>query len=405
MTSDHPNAKGQRRHVEEKGPFGKSIRSRKGSSRATRTATPAKKENPTIDGFEAALRYDAKKKAEEPQEATAAARSQAEVPAPTRQIPSMTKEPTLVMLYGFGANSQWAAIDFYESASGGIICEDYERQPPYEGRRLPSTYSSTTYTHARPLTKAERVLAAQYHGGDHWIKVTFDSVEAAKRAIDHSPHLVQGHFVYAEPFRGVGPDVDEPLAATDEERAQGKPGNRKPYTIGPSFSQPSNIQGQSTSTLTRSFQATTQQPTDPMQQAEGSISPLTASSATATEVQYPDLRPGTFRQSTSGTTTSATTENSGGSVQKRTHMLRFPEMPRTVLRPASEALLPQPTWGEWFMTRLVSSGFIPGDIIGNGVPRLENGDIDRTKASFYWKLCYWIDTTLGTDLCGLKDND
>lgn len=371
----------------------------------TRTATPAKKENPTIDGFEAALRYDAKKKAEEPQEATSTARSQGETSATTRQAPSITKEPTSVTLYGFGANSQWAAIDFYESASGGIICEDYERQPPYEGRRLPSTYSSTTYTHTRPLSKAERMMAAQYHGGDHWIKVTFDSIEAAKRAMDHSPHLIQGHFVYAEPFRGVGPESDEALAATDEERAQGKPGKRKPLIIGSSFSQPSNMQGRNTSSLSRSFQALMQQPANPNQQEEGSGPSSTASSATATEVQYPDLRSGAFDQSTSGTTTSMATGTAIGTVQQRTHMIRFPEMPRTVLRPASEALLPQPTWGEWFMKRLVTSGLFPGDIIGNGVPRLENGDIDRTKASFYWRLCYWLDATLGTDLCGLRDNE
>lgn len=309
------------------------------------------------------------------------------------------------MLYGFGANSQWAAIDFYESTSGGIICEDYERQPPYEGRRLPSTFSSTNYTHARALTKAERAMAAQYYGGEHWIKVTFDSSEAAKRAIDHSPHLIQGHFVYAELFRGVGPDSDEPLTATDEERAQGGPDRRKPHTIGPSFSQPSNMQGRNNVTLPRSFHITKQPSVDINEHEEGSFSPSTASSATATEVQYPDLRPGAFGQSTSATAISTATETTAGPIRQRTHMIRFPEMPRTILHPASEALLPQPTWGEWFTKVLISSGLIPGDIIGNGVPRLENGELDRTRASFYWKVCYWLDTALGTDLCGLKDNE
>ena len=309
------------------------------------------------------------------------------------------------MLYGFGSNSQWAALDYYESVSGGIICEDYERQPPHEGRRLNSTYSNPTYTHSRPLTKAERAMAAQYHGGNHWIKVTFDSAEAANRAMDRSPHLIQGHIVHAESFRGVGPESDEPLIATDEERAQGRPGRQVPFTVGPSFAQPSNPQSRNMSTLPRSFQTVAQSSADGKRQEEGSASPSTASSATATEVRYPDLGPGAFGQSTSQPVASTGTDSAAGAVQRRTHMIHFPDMPRTVLRPASEALLPQPTWWERFTKTLVAGGFIPGDIIGNGVPRLDNGDFDRSKASFYWRLCYWLDTTLGTDLCGLKDSE
>lgn len=80
----HPKARGQRRQVEEKGPFGKSLR-RKGSSRATRTQTPAKRENPALDGFEQAWRHDQKKAAEAKQQSTTAG-SQSMVYPPTARL-------------------------------------------------------------------------------------------------------------------------------------------------------------------------------------------------------------------------------------------------------------------------------------------------------------------------------
>ena len=80
-----------------------------------------------------------------------------------------------------------------------------------------------------------------------------------------------------------------------------------------------------------------------------------------------------------------------------TSFKHFPDEARTVLRPASEALLPQMSWSERIVKQLTQGGWIPGDIIGSVVPRLENGDFDWASASFYWKLFYWIDSVLGTD--------
>ena len=223
--------------------------------------------------------------------------------------------------------------------------------------------------------------------------------------MDRSPHLIQGHLVYAEPFKGQHPGSDEPILATDEDRAYGAPVKQKPRTIGPSYSQPADTQRRQIATLPRSFQTSDQPVASQQQQEQRSFSPSTASSATATEVRYPDLRSGTSAQLLSQPSGATGAEVVSGGVQHRSFMTHFPDMPKTVLRPATEALLPQPTWSEWFTRYLETSGFIPRDIIGNGVPRLENGDLDRSKASFYWRFCHWLDRSLGTDLCGLKDSE
>ena len=386
MSSDHPNARHQRRQPEEKGSFGKSTR-RKGSTRATRTQTPAKKENPTLDGFEAALKFDTQREPEEqpklPKQATSDSLHQA--------LPTLIKEPMQVMLYGYSPETQWAAISFYETVSGGMICEDYDRNPPAEKRKFYSNLATTSSVPRRALTRAERQLAMQYAGGDCWIRVTFDSREAAERAIFNSPHLLQGHWVYAQPYRGMGPESDEPILVREEDRQQGLLGAPKPKkasasTLGSSF-QPSSQLRQSLapkqhSTLPRGFQATTE-----MDEENESV---TVSSTTATDA--------TVVPEGNNTSLSSTLRN-----RNPTTFSHFPDMPRTVLRPANEALLPQATWTERLLKRLTESGWYPGDVIGSAVPRLEDGGFDWDRASFYWRVCFWLDGVLGSDLCGMKD--
>ena len=398
LNSDHPNARHQRRQPEEKGAFGKSTR-RKGSSRATRTQTPAKKENPTLDGFEAALKFDAQR---QPKQSAVASQQVAEI---THQaLPSITKEPMQLILYGYAPETQWAAISFYENVSGGMICEDYERTPPAEKRRFYSNLASTTTVPRRALTKAERALAMKYHGGTCWIKVTFDSHEAAERAIFNSPHIVASHWVYAEPYRGSGPEADEPIIVTDQDRADTGLGPPKPHrgpaaTLGSSFQYSASIRQplapKSNSTLPRSFAT------------ENDMTSETASSTTASSTTAQNPSP----SSTSTITANGKATSSGAlqstsqpdSLRQRT-FTHFPNTPRTVLRPASEALLPQASWSERLTKVLQDSGWMPGDIIGTTVPRTEEGVFDWEKASMYWKVCYWIDGWLGTDLCGLKDS-
>jgi len=405
FTRDHPNARGQKRYIDEKGPFGKSNR-RKGSSR-TRTATPAKRENPTVDAFTQALNYDLKKNANSSSDTPASQRAQTDANL-TSRAPSMTRVPTQCIIYGYRDNSQWLALDTFERISYGMICEDYARTPPTELRRYPN-YLSASPRARRPLTPEERHLAFRFDGGNHWVKVTFDSAEAAERAVETSPSQIYGHWVYCDYWRGTGPEEDAPILVTEEEQQTGRPARRTPATIGPSFGLPANTaQRLPSATLPRNFNANALQNGDQQTPEAGPSSSPTASSGTATAPEYPDLRRRNLA-SAEENRLSQTQPQSSSTQHAQTHnpqMMRFfPDTPRTVLRPASEAFLPIPSWWERQLQWLRDHHLIPGEIIGNGIPRRENGEPDIAAASFYWKFFYWIDSTFGTDFCGLRPEE
>lgn len=302
-------------------------------------------------------------------------------------------------IYGYSTNTQWAALDYFEKTSFGMICEDYERQPPSELRKYPNTYSASPRAHARPLTKAERALAFKYAGGNHWVKITFDSAEAAERAMENSPAQICGHWVHAQPYRGSGPDFDEAIPIREDERKDGKPMHRAPQTIGTSFAQRGNLQQRNASTLPRSFNVNGAARENGLQlYGRDSPSSSTATSATATGANYPDLG---HRNKPQVEPTAPISQQS----QNSQMMKHFPDVPRTALRPAHEAFLPVPTWWERQMQWLAGKGLIPGEIIGNSIPLTQSGEFDWMRASFYWKFFYWIDSHLGTDYCGLKDNE
>lgn len=402
---DHPNARHQKRHIEEKGPFGKSMR-RRGSSRGTRTATPSKKENPTLDGFEAALKNDilmkATTEAQEPPSTSMRLQHEGSTPS---HLMSSRKEPAEVMLLGFSTPAQWAAIQFYEKVSNGRICEDYSRDPPVDCRRIPNSFNAAASVRTQNLTQKEAILARNYAGGDSWIKVTFDSVEAAERAVYNSPHMINGYWVYALPYKGVKPPVDKPFLERDEAIEQGlllaqKRAQRSSQTLGPSFAQNNNMHSRANATLPRSFtvQADHQQP-----QAEPTTqSSSTATSATATAPLYPNLQ-NHFAPSTPPSSSSSAVPSSQQRQRNPHTFTHFPNVRRTSMRPAHQAFLPQPSWIETTLQQLAAAGWIPGNIIGDGLPLLENGEFDYAHASIYWKFFYWLDSWFGTDFCGMKN--
>lgn len=298
-----------------------------------------------MEGFERAVQHDLKK-------AAGAAKRR------SNDSRMAQKEPTEVVLYGYAQGDQWAAIDHYEKVSNGRICEDYERNPPIELRKYPASFSGSNVRSA-PFTQAARTLACQYRGGDCWIKVTFESAEAADRAINNSPHCIQGHWVYAQAFHGAGPEFDQPI---------------------------------------QSRQADGQQPAD-----LPSTSSSTASSATATA---PVLRNRTGAKAA----TNQPRDDDGDAAAPKPppnpfFFTHFPTIPKTVLRPAHEAFLPHPTWFERQINRLCANGWLPGDMIGNVIPLTDNGDFDWANASLYWRFFYWIDSKLGTNICAMKDDD
>jgi len=338
------------------------------------------------------LKHDAQLAAEQ-QEANPSTRAQNDGSGASRYASSHTKEPTQIMIYGYTPSRCYAAIDLYEKVSGGMICEDYPREPPSELQKYQTPFSASRSVHVRPRTMHEIALANKYAGGNSWIKLTCDSAEAAARAVELSPRQVYGHWVYAELYNGKGPEIDEPVPITEEDRREGpfnspRPPRKLSQTLSTAFSQHGTTQKRATSTLPRNF--TSQSDSQPAHDA-GSLSPSTASSATATGPEYPNLRNRHQAQAEQGTATSTSHEIAPG-------------IPRYVLRPASEAFLPQPTWWERQAQWLSAQGLIPTDFIGDGLPVLENGGFDWAKASWYWRICFWFDSHIGTDICGLKEN-
>ena len=392
--SDHPQARYQKRQQEEKGAFGKSSR-RLGSSRATRTQTPAKKENTTIDGFAAALKYDQQCREADGRNITSS--SQSSTDATGQPLSSNAKEPQQILIYGFVSDFQWQAIAFYERVSGGMICEDYPRDPPAEKRK----YSSgTTRTGAssirRTLTQTEHILASQYHGGESWIVVTFDSREAADRAIAASPHVISGYWAFAERWQGLGPAKDKSIPGTeDAERSRSA-------TMGTGDVSKKQDRKRTPITFPRQHKASEWEEATGSLTADDATETSTVTSATATAVE----ESGSQLRSRSTYDIEPTRAEESSIITPRlskTHFTHFPNTPRTALKPVTEALLPQPSWWEGALKSLATSGWIPGDMIGSSVPRKEDGSFDLDAASIYWRFWYWIDGVMGTDLCGLKD--
>ncbi|KAI9817475.1 MAG: hypothetical protein M1827_001085 [Pycnora praestabilis] len=397
-----------RRPPEEKGSFGKG--GRRGKSR-TKTPTPAKKEDPNVLYFEEAYVFDQKRKKQEaleeqartnalPRSSSAAPRSTANANSTSTIISA--PEPTEVILYGFQSERQYAAIGHYETVSRGLICEDYSRHPPPERMRYRSVMDISRAILPRPLTREESRKARNYAGGQCWIKVTFDSGDAADRAIYFSPQDINGHWVFAERYTGVGPKDDVEIPITVGDRAQGLLGAPRhtrsgSQTLSSSFSASllSHAEGtaREASTLPRSFTTNAlPQPKSGAPPLGSSASSSTASSATVTG--YPSL-PRSMSQP-------SIADGSSTSVQQ-TPSMRIAGARRAVLLPAEQALLPQPSWTQRWIAQMPLAGRLNGDIIGNQVPRLDSGGFDWARASFYWKICYWIDTHLKTDLCGLKE--
>lgn len=115
------------------------------------------------------------------------------------------KKPTQVILHGYSPNNRDTAVAAYESISKGMICEDYHRDP--KTCRYPGVANPPR---KRPLTVQERLLS-RYQGGNCWIRVTFDTKEAAQDAVRHSPHRIRNHLVFAHMYHGLGPQLDMPI--------------------------------------------------------------------------------------------------------------------------------------------------------------------------------------------------
>lgn len=392
----------------EKGPFGRATHRR--SMSRTKTLTPATKDdvarvenNKALDDlfgkFKTGLEETQAIREQKPAASATVyhPRSSTDVIAPAASSVAgpqaqTFKEPTEVILYGYGSEYQYAAIEFYESASNGRIYEDYDRYPPHP--RYSTSLSGQRSQIPRSLSQAAIRKINTYEGGNHWIKVTFDSPDAAGLACHYSPHVIHGYVVSAELYRGEGPNADTAVtAASANTVVVDSLRQRRPTR------QDSTSNWISTPSQTELAPVTLQKlPRDPK---SSTSSDTTVSSATA-------IGSG----SGSGTDQTLTLSTSSlASSQQTLKPLRITNATRAVLLPASSALLPVPPWttrvfGHWpLIGALFGGDGGNGDIIGGAVPRKDEGGFDWDKASFWWRACWRLDSWFGTDMCGMKGED
>ncbi|KAF2262397.1 hypothetical protein CC78DRAFT_534888 [Lojkania enalia] len=395
----------QRRIPEEKGPFGKARK--RGTSRS-KTATPARKEDQAkLDNIRVMDDIFNRHKAQEERKesmrrkATGAATLPISASAPNlidggslgasfqagASTNATLKEPTEVILYGYGSEVQWAAIDYYEKVSGGIIFEEYDRQPPTAKFNL--TLSAQKASYYRSLSRTALRKINEYVGGEHWIKVTFDSPEAAERACHYSPHILQGYTVFAERYRGTGPNTDRAIPA--------QAGAATSQTASPNTVSSTTLPfgaSQSSATISSATATGSHPASMPPRLAPEPVLP----SAFPFDSPEPAIAP-SHQQPAAQTTSSQQREPGRPS-------LRIRGAKHAILLPPEKAFLPAaPRWQQTFGS-LPIIGWIVGTghgFIGDQVPRKEDGTFDSVNASAYWRFWHSIDSCFGTDYCGLRD--
>jgi len=301
------------------------------------------------------------------------------------------KDPTEVILRGFKANHGYAAIREYERI-GGRICEDYAREAGAEQRKYKSDLRDQSSYRQRTLTKEEKLRVNRAAMGQHWIKVTFESAEAASLAIESSPQTIHGYIVHAEIYRGVGPAVDEAIPSNvfgasqyDLVGEQGSPRRRASRSQPRPFGTPGGGSMLDFASLSPPDSHTSSNTLDTNTLSHQSSA--TASSATVTgfSTSYSQPQPQDLSKST--------TESA--------YCAKIPTAKRIQLLPPEQALLPQKSPWSRFVSSIPVVGWFTGDIIGSQVPRTELGDFDWQRASFYWRFMWYVDYYTGAlDIVG-----
>ncbi|KAI1427146.1 hypothetical protein F5Y12DRAFT_738920 [Xylaria sp. FL1777] len=363
------------REINESGSFGKSTR----RSRSRTGSAPPKREDATMQSADKIFsNYLAKQQAENATEPSQR-KSRQDEPKSNSQASTSHREPVEVIIRGYASPAQqYAAINHYEQLAGRI-CEDYSREPPIEARRYKSDLRDVGLTRRQPLTKAEREKVNKVAGGEHWIKVTFESQEAASSALYSSPQKILGHLVYVEPYRGLPPMENAAVLDVVGDAGMFGGNNRS--------NSHRNRSRRSSQSRTGSNQ------TLPRLARPGRASPLESQASTET------LDSATVSASSTTISTATVTGSEGQPSQNAPEPeavppprgRRIPTARRIKLLPADEALRKGPTWSESLLTFIPLLGWFSGAMIGNEVPRNEVGEFDMNRASLYWKVMYWLD--------------
>lgn len=355
--------------------------------------------------------------------------------------------PTECIIYGYASkSSEWKVISRYERiVAPSVICEDYSREDPnlYLNSNSPVGFNRSSIVVHKNLSRDAIQKSRVYRGGQHWIKVTFDSYEAAERACFYSPIEIDGHEVRCEMYHGKGPMADVPIPASITGAgaliAPQKAQTLSAATIaqkGKSTALAGFEQAVS-STLPRSYAMPEVQYRQPFAiddidiSNESPQSSNTASSATATNTlpssslevlkSSSDLRSRSVPNLPSQSTPDPTSQ----------YMSRTPKVRKATLRPISEALPPQKTFVERVLSSIPVVSWILGfsappkttttttlangqqmietkqeerQLIGDGPVVKDDGSWDEKSNGWYWGFWYGIDRLAGTDFCGLKED-
>ncbi|RMZ81487.1 hypothetical protein DV738_g2235, partial [Chaetothyriales sp. CBS 135597] len=418
------------RQADDSGSFGRHRSLRATGSRTPRSragTTPVRqKENPAVTEFG---RLFAKEQVQDEAPLSSASGPGSGSASESATEPSRTAEtaaqatPTECLLYGYaGRSSEWKVISRFERiATPGIICEDYPREDPslFLASNSPRGFSKRSIVVHRQLAPEALRKSRVYKGGEHWIKVTFDSYAAAERACFYSPVEIDGYLVHCELWTGRGPSADVPILPGDSTNSGSNDiGNNsstaKIQTLPQShtWSQQSRaLPGRESAiagferalqTLPRSHAMPNGQFAQPESINEDDS--VTASSATAIDHSQLTAAPTPTtilrsRQFTPGTPIAADSE----------HMTHIPSVKKVVLRPISDALPKQPSLLEQVMKLPILRWFAsdtggPGDVINAGPKLKDDGTWDAAANSWYWSFWHTVDRWCGTDFCGLKED-
>ena len=226
-------------------------------------------------------------------------------------------------------------------------------------------------------------------GGEHWIKITFDSVEAAEAATYCSPQKVLGHLVYAEHYYGKPPAKDEPCPDVDS-LVDDEADHERSRSMPPSFNTPARGGGMPSSFRSRLLDLSPNNSHTSSQTLDtGTLSGGAHSSMTITDDN--SMRPLSNSLAAGEITTQSQPIPEVDSVFCR----RIPTAKKAKLLPAEQALLPQQSVMQRLLNAIPLVKWFGGSMIGNEVPRTETGEFDWNKASLYWKVIWWLDATFG----------
>lgn len=373
-----------RKSAHESGSFGKSTRRSR-----SKTGTPARREDPTLAGADKVFSSWAQSHAGPPAGASQGkSSSQAQDDgAPAATQTRSVQEPTEVILRGYRApEQQYAAINHFEQLAGRI-CEDYPREPPAESRRYKSDLRDPAYTRRRPLTPAERAKVNRSDSGEHWVKVTFESQEAADAAVFASPQSVLGYLVSAEPYHGIPPPRDEPMPDTssliDDPQA-----TRRKSTV--------NIAGFAAAMMnptTSDFSPPRSLASSRTADTVTAASTGTVTTGTVTGARRPVV--GAWATTTTGADVAPAQQPQPQPPMVDQFCRAIPSVRKAKILPAEQAVLPSPGFTQRALNNIPLYTFFSGSLIGNEVPRTDLGEFDWDRASLYWKFIWVLDSCFG----------